>query len=140
MPGSTDTTKPLGDRAMSSSRDRWLDREAGPIVRLYALTQGRTQPTGQAPLDLIDVVEATRLRPSEAFRPTPEHRRILGSCARAVSIADLASEIDLPIGVVRVLLGDLIHQGLIKVYSPASGEPASEDRLLRKLLDGLHAL
>ncbi|MGE5288785.1 MAG: DUF742 domain-containing protein [Micromonosporaceae bacterium] len=125
---------------MSSSKDRWLDREAGPVVRLYALTQGRTRPAGRASLDLIDVVEATGLRPTEVFRPSPEHRRILSLCARAVSIADLASEIDLPIGVVRVLLGDLIHQGLIKVYSPASGEPASDDQLLRKLLDGLQAL
>jgi Protein of unknown function (DUF742) len=125
---------------MNSSRDRWLDREAGPIVRLYALTQGRTRPTGRAPLDLIDVVRATGRGPAGTFRPTPEHRRILNLCRRPISIADLASEIDLPVGVVRVLLSDLIYQGLIKVYRPALGEAATDERLLRKLLDGLQAL
>ena len=27
--------------------DRWLDRDAGPIVRPYALTGGRTRPKGK---------------------------------------------------------------------------------------------
>ena len=123
-----------------SPRDRWLDREAGPVVRLYAVTRGRTRAAGQAPLDLIDVVEATGRRPADTFRPSPEHRRMLNGCRKPVPIADLASEIDLPLGVVRVLLGDLIHHGLIKVYRPASRQPATDERLLRKLLDGLQAL
>jgi hypothetical protein len=127
---------------MGSSRDRWLDREAGPVVRLYALTRGRTRPAGRATLDLIDVVGATGRRPRlpETFRPSPEHRRMLNLCRRPICVADLATEIDLPIGVVRVLLSDLIHQELIKVYRPASGEAATDERLLRKLLDGLQAL
>jgi Protein of unknown function (DUF742) len=125
---------------MSSPRDRWLDTDAGPVVRLYALTRGRTRPAGQEPLDLIDVVRVTGRVPAGAFRPAPEHRRMLNLCRRPVSIADLASEIDLPVGVVRVLLGDLIEQRLIKVYRSASGEAATDERLLRKLLDGLQAL
>ena len=36
----------------------WLDREAGPVVRPYALTRGRTQAQGPA-LGLIDLVTAT---------------------------------------------------------------------------------
>ena len=30
------------------SGDRWFDREAGPVVRPYALTKGRTLPSGGA--------------------------------------------------------------------------------------------
>jgi Protein of unknown function (DUF742) len=125
---------------MSSSKDRWLDRDAGPVVRLYALTQGRTRPSGESLLDLIDVVLATNLEAATGFRPGPEHRRLLGLCYRPVPVVDLASETDLPIGVVRVLLGDLSQHGLIRVYKPTERGSTNNERLLRKVLDGLHAL
>ena len=51
--------------------DRWFDREAGPVVRPYALTKGRTLPSGGASFGLIDVVIATSERLSEHFRPGP---------------------------------------------------------------------
>ena len=118
---------------------RWLDEEAGPVVRPYAVTKGRTQPNGGAALGLIDVVSATGERPPEHFRPGPEHRRILGVCRRPTPIVDLTSEIDLPIGVVRVLLGDLLGEGMLRVVS-AQREPVPDQRLLRMVLDGLESL
>ena len=57
--------------------ERWFDQDAGPVVRPYALTKGRTLPSGGASFGLIDVVVATGGRPPEHFRPGPEHRRIL---------------------------------------------------------------
>jgi Protein of unknown function (DUF742) len=125
---------------VSSSKDRWLDRDAGPVVRLYALTQGRTRPAGESSLDLVDVVVATDLQAVDRFRPGPEHRRMLILCRRPVTVADLASEIDLPIGVARVLLGDLSLHGLIRVYRLAQRGSATDELLLRKVLDGLQAL
>jgi hypothetical protein len=125
---------------MGSSKDRWLDREAGPVVRLYALTQGRTRSAVETSFDLIDVVVATDTPGADIFRPGPEHRRILLLCRRPIPVADVASEIDLPLGVVRVLLGDLCYQGLIRVYRPAPRGSITDEQLLRKVLDGLHAL
>src|ERR1700689_1901858 len=119
--------------------ERWMDREAGPVVRLYALTKGRTRPSGGASFGLIGVVGATGDRPSEPFRLGPEHRRILGVCRRPVPIVDLASEIDLPVGVVRVLLGDLTGQGLLRVAS-SQRQPIPDQSLLRMVLDGLESL
>lgn len=119
--------------------DRWLDREAGPVVRPYAVTKGRTQPRGEQPFGLIDVVIATGERPPAHFRPGPEHRRILSLCRRPTPIADVIFEIDLPIGVVRVLLGDLAGEGMIRVIFTQS-EPGTEQRLLRMVLDGLESL
>jgi Protein of unknown function (DUF742) len=120
-------------------RDRWLDREAGPVVRPYALTMGRTRPSGGAAFGLIDLVITTGDRPSEHFRPGPEHRRILSLCHRPTPIVDLTSEIDLPVGVVRVLLGDLASLGMIRVLS-SQQQPATDQRLLRMVLDGLESL
>ena len=119
--------------------DRWFDREAGPVVRPYALTKGRTLPSGGAAFGLIDVVVATGERPSEHFRLGPEHRRILGICRRPMPIVDLTSEIDLPLGVVRVLLGDLTGEGLLKVISTQQ-QPVPDQSLLRMVLDGLESL
>lgn len=119
--------------------DRWLDREAGPVVRPYAVTKGRTLPSGEESFGLIDVVFATGERPREHFRPGPEHRRILGLCRRPTPVVDLTFEIDLPIGVVRVLLGDLAREGMLRVLSTQS-EPEAEQRLLRMVLDGLESL
>ena len=119
--------------------DRWLDREAGPVVRPYALTKGRTLPSGEQSFGLINLVVATGERPPAHFRPGPEHRRILSLCRRPTPIADLIFEIDLPIGVVRVLLGDLAGAGMLRVIFTQS-EPGTEQRLLRMVLDGLESL
>jgi hypothetical protein len=119
--------------------DRWFDREAGPVVRPYALTRGRTLPSGGASFGLIDVVVATSDQVPEHFRPGPEHRRILSLCRRPTPIVDLTSEIDLPLGVVRVLLGDLTSEGLVRVLSTQK-QPANDQRLLRMVLDGLESL
>jgi hypothetical protein len=119
--------------------ERWFDQEAGPVVRPYAVTKGRTLPNGGASLGLIDVIVATGERPSAHFRPGPEHRRILAFCRRPTPIVDLTSEVDLPIGVVRVLLGDLITEGLLRIVS-AQRQHVPDQRLLRMVLDGLESL
>src|ERR1700677_3197747 len=118
---------------------RWMDSEAGPVDRLYALTNGRTLPSGGASFGLIDVVVATGERASEHFRLGPEHRRILSVCRRPMPVVDLTSEIDLPLGVVRVLLGDLTNEGLLRIIS-AQREPVPDQSLLRMVLDGLESL
>jgi Protein of unknown function (DUF742) len=88
---------------------------------------------------LIDVVVATSERPPEHFRPGPEHRRILSLCRRPTPVVDLTSEIDLPLGVVRVLLGDLASEGMLRVLSTQKLS-ATDERLLRMVLDGLESL
>jgi Protein of unknown function (DUF742) len=120
---------------------KWVDRDTGPVVRPYALTGGRTEPAGGQVLDLITVVSAGRLRgPADPLRLSPEHRRILGLCWRPATVADVASDTGLPIGVVRVLLADLIQQGQIRVLPqrPAGEQPSTE--LLKEVLHGLRAL
>jgi len=119
--------------------DRWFDREAGPVVRPYALTMGRTLPAGGVSFGLIDVVIATSDRVPEHFRPGPEHRRILSLCRRPTPIVDLTSECDLPLAVVRVLLGDLTSEGMLRILSTQK-QPVTDQRLLRMVLDGLESL
>jgi Protein of unknown function (DUF742) len=125
---------------LSAPKDRWLDRDAGPIVRPYAVTKGRTVPASGSQVGLIDVVVAVADAQLPAdLRLLREHRRLLSRCRQPITVVDLASDIDLPVGVVRVLLGDLSQYGALRVVATPRG-PVTNERLLRDVLDALQAL
>jgi len=125
---------------MSAPKDRWLDRDAGPVVRPYAMTRGRTAPASGFFVGLIDVVVAVAgaQLPADA-RLHREHRLVLSRCRQPITVVDLASDIDLPVGVVRVLLSDLSQYRALRVVATARG-PVTNERLLRDVLDALEAL
>jgi hypothetical protein len=116
--------------------ERWLDHEAGPIVRPYTVTRGRTKATG-AQVDLIAMVVAIRTSRRDL---TPEHMSIMNTCHVPTSVVEVAAETGLPIGVIRVLLGDLRDAGLITVRLPTGPVTAPQESLLRDILAGLRAL
>ncbi|XVQ09896.1 DUF742 domain-containing protein [Spirillospora sp. CA-255316] len=120
-------------------RERWLDEAAGPIVRPYAMTRGRTVPTGE-PLDIVAIIVATGRAPADLARLSREQRRMLAACRRPYTLADLASELDLPLGVIRVLAGDLLAQGLLGVQQWEPPTAQVDQNLLRRVLDELRAL
>jgi hypothetical protein len=122
--------------------DKWLDQNAGPVVRPYALTGGRTTPDAGEVLDLVAIVSAIEVtgREGDQFDLSPEDRMILGLCQRPVTVTDIAASTELPLGVVRVLLADLITRGRIAVVPQRSvGDQPSPD-LLSEVLHGLRAL
>ena len=125
---------------MSAPRDRWLDREAGPVVRPYAVTKGRTMPASGSYIGLIDVVAAVAdpQLPADA-RLNREHRRVLSHCRQPITVVDLATDTDLPVGVIRVLLSDLREYGALRVVT-IQRDAATTERLLRDVLNALMAL
>ncbi|GAB3944307.1 hypothetical protein GCM10027614_34340 [Micromonospora vulcania] len=58
---------------------------------------------------------------------------------RPIPVAELAAELDLAVGVVRVLLGDLLAQGLVAVHEPPTGHLPDDD-ILKAVVSGLRAL
>jgi len=102
------------------------------------MTRGRTVPTGE-PLDIVAIIVATG-RVADLARLSREQRRLLAVCRRPHTIADLASEVDLPLGVVRVLAGDLLDQGLLGVQQWSPPTAQVDQNLLRRVLDELRAL
>jgi predicted Rossmann fold nucleotide-binding protein DprA/Smf involved in DNA uptake len=125
-----------------SAGGKWVDRDSDPVVRPYALTGGRTEPADGEVLDLIAVIVDSRrpADPADRFTLSPEDRRILKLCQQPATVADVASDTGLPLGVIRVLLADLIQQGRINLVAgrPAGGQPSAQ--LLREVLHGLRAL
>jgi Protein of unknown function (DUF742) len=131
--------------------DKWTDRNAGPVVRPYALTGGRTEQDDGRVLDLIAIVVAqdnglaagllsgreSRRGPADL---TPEENLILGLCQRPVTVTDVASSSALPLGVVRILLADLIRQGRVTVLPSRRPEDQPNTELLKEVLHGLRAL
>jgi DNA-binding IclR family transcriptional regulator len=71
--------------------------------------------------------------------PEPEHLEVLRRCRLPTSVADLAADLDLPVGVVRILLADMRERGLVMVHQPSSSQ-MSDPAILRKAADGLRRL
>ena len=116
----------------------WLDDAAGPVVRPYTLTGGRTRPVQN--FDLVAYVMTVEPSPPRNPRLTPEHRIALDICRQPMSVAEVASRMALPIGVVRVLLSDLLEEQLIMVREPAYEMILPDEYLLEAVLNGLKAL
>jgi hypothetical protein len=116
-----------------------FEADPGPFLRPYAMTEGRTEPTG-ADLAIEDLVDAA----SRAADPPPwlslEHRSIALACRETLSVAELAARVDLPLGVTRVLVGDLAEQGMVTVHRAPSHAGGPNVALLEQVLQGLQRL
>lgn len=123
---------------------QWYDADAGPLVRPYAMTGGRTEPGPDgANFDLIALIttDGPSAGSGEYGALGPEHRSLLGPCrTETQSVAELAAGADLPLGVVRVLLGDLLKLGCVTVRRPVPPARLPDEQILREVIDGLRAL
>jgi hypothetical protein len=116
----------------------WLDNDAGPVVRPYAMTQGRVAPSGDE-FDLVAFVVSTGDEAPGA-NLQPEHHAIVAAAGEPISVVELASSLDLSIGVIRVLLGDLRSVGLISMYEPSAATRPHDVDVLKAVVNGLRAL
>lgn len=118
--------------------DDWTDRGAGPVSRPYTVTGGRTRQRTALRFGLIDLVSRAA-GPAVREGLTPECRAVLGMCREPVTVADLAAGLRLPLGVVRIVLDDLVHDGLIDVRAADRGG-VTDPGLLVRVIEGIKAL
>ena len=119
--------------------DLWLDEAAGPVVRPYAMTRGRTRPTN-GEFDLIALIMANQPVPPGGGGLGPEHMAIIGLCSRPQSVAEISAHLDLPVGIIRVLLGDLLDGGFILVREPRRVSAYPSEPVLKAVISGLRSL
>lgn len=122
----------------AAAAQAWFDQHAGPLVRPYTITGGRTRPRGDD-LTLITLVVTRDPRQTTA-RMRPEPAAILDLCRdQPLAVAEIAGRLDLPISVVKVLLGDLIEDALILTRAPVAVD-APDVRIIQRVIEGVRRL
>lgn len=108
-------------------------------MRPYARTGGRTRSDYDLALEaLVSTSERGR---SGGVAVLPEHRSICGLCTDARSVAEIAAHLRVPLGVARVLIGDMAGMGLVMVHESGmvvGDRPSME--FLERVLSGLRKL
>ncbi|WP_051342090.1 DUF742 domain-containing protein [Pseudonocardia spinosispora] len=108
-------------------------------VRPYAWTRGRTR----SGMDLqIETLVSTSSRGRDELAMLPfEHRSVAELCERAQSVAEVAALLAVPLGVAKVLLGDMAGLGLVVVHqSGGSNGDVPDLALMERVLSGLRRL
>jgi hypothetical protein len=113
--------------------------DSGSLVRPYTRTGGRTRPDYDLAIEALISTSERGLERDAAV--LPEHRSICGLCVDTRSVAEVAALLRLPLGVVRVLIGDMASMGLVLIHQGGLvvGDRPSMD-FLERVLSGLRKL
>lgn len=116
------------------------ETEEASLVRPYTLTAGRTHTDVSLPLE----APVQTLRPAQPNQwPVSDPRgQIVELCQAGPSVAEISARLDLPLGVARVLVGDLVTSGYLRVRPTLSEASTGDERreLIGRTLRGLRAL
>ncbi|HET6260297.1 DUF742 domain-containing protein [Pseudonocardia sp.] len=131
---------PTGPIDIRSIQAEEVEQEVGAsAVRPYAWTRGRTK----ASLELaIETLVSTSQRGRDQIGLLQvEHRAVAELCEQTRSVAEVAALLSLPLGVARVLLGDMAGLGVVTVHQTASSAGNVPDlALMERVLSGLRRL
>lgn len=111
--------------------------DPGRVVPVYAVTGGRTR-SDAAELPMESLVMATA-HPTGGLQA--EYREILELADRPVSLVEIGSALQVPVGVARVLVSDLAGAGYVAVHrpEPTRGDGRPHPAVLERLLENLRA-
>jgi hypothetical protein len=113
------------------------DLETGNVVRPFVVTGGRTHPTDERlRVETLITAAPSALSAQLSF----ERRHIVEICQRPLSVAEVASSLGVPIGVVRVLIADLIAEGLVTVHDHLGFTDYPSRSILERISEGVRAL
>jgi hypothetical protein len=122
--------------------DHWErdDADEPQLVRPYTLTAGRTDSRINLPLEAPVETLATAKPPR--WPGNDVRGRILTMGVDNPSVAEIAAVLSLPLGVARVLIGDLVTQGYLRVHATLGDSSTDDERreLIGRTLRGLRAL
>lgn len=123
---------------MTRDGEAWYDEAAGPLVRPYAVTRGRTRGRSHQ-LDLITLV-LTVEPDGNVSSMAPECARILQICRRPTSIAEISARLSLPLAVVKILVSDLLEAQHVITRSTEWRPEAPDRQILQAVIDGLRGI
>ncbi|WP_343601779.1 DUF742 domain-containing protein [Mycobacterium sp.] len=110
------------------------------LVRPYTLTAGRTDTSVDLPLEAP--VQTLRSALYHRWPPDDVRGRIVRLCVTSPSVAEISARLSLPLGVARVLVGDLVTAGYLRVSATLTDGSTSDERreLIGRTLRALRAL
>ena len=102
------------------------------LVRPFVMTGGRTRAVDTLRVETL--VQTSANAPDAAFEPG----RIIQLCRTPHSIAEVSAKLELPLGVVRVLVGDLVAEDRLVVHH---NDPVDiELSVLTRMIDRVRSL
>ena len=112
---------------------------AAAVVRPYTWTRGRTKSGFDLAIETL-VSTSPRGRAQVATLQL-EHRAVAELCEQTRSVAEVAALLSLPLGVARVVLGDMAGLGVVTVHQTANSAGSAPDlALMERVLSGLRRL
>ncbi|MFL6142894.1 MAG: DUF742 domain-containing protein [Labedaea sp.] len=109
------------------------------MVRPYSWTGGRTRSSVDLRIEAL-VTTTERGDDTESLGHT-EHRAVADLCREPRSVAEVATLLGVPLGVAKVLLGDMATLGLVVVHrTTTGGANKAHLRLMERVLSGLRRL
>lgn len=135
-----DAVEPPTGTAVVEAGDEWVEPEDFRFaVRPYTWTRGRTRPARDLAVETL--VSTSDVGRDGTVSHSAEHTAIAGLCVDARSVAEVAALLALPLGVVRVLLVDMIDNGLMRAHrNPTESGSPPDLLLMERVLVGLHRL
>ncbi|MEU5835373.1 MULTISPECIES: DUF742 domain-containing protein [Streptomyces] len=109
------------------------------LVPAYLATTGRARPSRNT-LDRLTVLHGAS-DPATVSGLRPEETRLLELLrGGALSLAEAAAHLRLPVSVVKVLVADLVDAGRLMARAPIPDAELPERQILEKVLNGLRTL
>jgi hypothetical protein len=131
----------VGGFGAEPHRDEWdeIESSGATFVRPYAWTRGRTR-TGYS-LEIETLVTTSQRGREQLALLQLEHRAVADLCQQARSVAEVAALLKVPLGVAKVLVGDMAGIGLVAVHESVSTHGDIPDlALMERVLSGLRRL
>lgn len=126
------------------ARPLWLpdqpDGEPGSVARPYTITRGRTRPVGDEEIEVETLVWTTSMAASSPPTISAHWRSVADMCQEVISVAEVGARLGVPIGVARVLVGDMAKAGLVSLQRPRHASNHPDIGLLERVLYGLRQL
>jgi Protein of unknown function (DUF742) len=111
------------------------------LVRPYTRTGGRTKPGRDLDLEALVLPTTNGREAWDSPLLSPEHHSVIEICQSSVSVAEIAAQLRVPIGVARIIIADMVDLGLVEVLKTAAADGDERDpAFLRRVLSGLQRL
>ncbi len=116
--------------------DADMGDETGRLIRPYAMTGGRTGV--ESDIGLETQIQATSRASQHLGAYRWETAKVVELVQAPMALVEVAARMQIPIGVARVLVADLVGDGAVMLHVPAKTQNFAS--LLERVLDGVRNL